>query len=200
MPWSGYGARRRTDETARAGEVRQNALGTSDLRRADAQSDGRLPDDGNPATVHRVERKYAKQERKNLEIAFNLKPGVRAIDRPSVEKPQDGTSRRSFDRYLRLVTVVDLPIHFQDMLDRGEVRNHGVRSPFCCISRERTSQNMMLAWLAPNIHQQVINLPKTRGGGFPLTDTALLSIVRIPVGEDQREQWEKLVPTSASTK
>lgn len=141
-----------------------------------------------------------KQERKNLEIAFNLKPGVRAIDRPSGEKPQEGTSRRRFDRYLRLFKVVDLPIHFQDMLDLGEVRNHGDRSRFRCISRERTSQNMMLAWLAPNIHQQVLNLPKTRGGGFPVTETALLSIVRIPVGDDQREQWEKLVPTSAPTK
>lgn len=133
-----------------------------------------------------------KQESKTFEIEFNLKPGVRAIDRPAGEKPKEGAVRRRFDRYPRIVQVVALAIHFQDMLDRGEVRNHADLARLGCISRERMSQIMMLAWLAPDIQQEVLSLPKTSGGRFPVSETRLRSIARVTPWEDQRAIWRVL--------
>jgi hypothetical protein len=141
-----------------------------------------------------------KQESKTFEIEFNLKPGVRAIDRPAGEKPKEGAARRRFDRYPRIVQVVALAIHFQDMLERGEVRNHADLARLGCISRERMSQIMMLAWLAPDIQQQVLGLPKTPGGRFPLSETTLRSIARLPAWEEQEMQWETLVVPAANRK
>jgi len=135
-----------------------------------------------------------RQESKTFEIEFNLKPGVRAIDRQSGEKPKQEAARRRFDRYPRIVQVVALAIHFQDMLDRGEVRNHTDLARLGCISRERMSQIMMLAWLAPDIQQEVLGLPKTRGGRFPVSETALRLVARLPAWEVQRERWEELAP------
>lgn len=133
-----------------------------------------------------------KQESKTFEIEFHLKPGVRAIDRPAGEKPSGGSVRWRFDRYPRIVQVVALAIHFQDMLDCGEVRNHADLARLGCISRERMSQIMMLTWLAPDIQQEVLNLPKTPGGRFPVSETALRSIAQVTAWEEQRTQWEML--------
>jgi hypothetical protein len=133
-----------------------------------------------------------KQESKTFEIEFNLKPGVRAIDRPAGEKPKEGAVRRRFDRYPRIVQVVALAIHFQDMLDRGEVRNHADLARLGCISRERMSQLMMLAWLAPDIQREVLRLSKTPGGRFPVSETSLRLIARLPAWDEQLARWEEL--------
>ncbi|MEB2364359.1 MAG: hypothetical protein OZ929_23730 [Bryobacterales bacterium] len=140
-----------------------------------------------------------KQESKTFEIEFHLKPAVRAVDRPAGEKPNGGSVRRRFDRYPRIVQVVALAIHFQDMLDRGEVRNHADLARLGCISRERMSQIMTLAWLAPDIRQEVLSLPKTPGGRFPVSESALRSIARVPKWEDQRARWELLPATVGTT-
>lgn len=134
-----------------------------------------------------------KQESKTFEIEFNLKPGVRAIDRPAGGKPKEGAARRRFDRYPRIVQVVALAIHFQDMLDRGEVRNHADLARLGCISRERMSQIMMLAWLAPDIQQEVLSLPKTPGGRFRVSETSLRSIAQIYTWDDQRTRWNEII-------
>jgi hypothetical protein len=137
-----------------------------------------------------------KQESKTFEIEFNLKPGVRAIDRPAGERPKEGAARRRFDRYPRIVQVVALAIHFQDMLERGEVRNHADLARLGCISRERMSQIMMLGWLAPDIQQEVLSLPKTPGGRFPVSETRLRSIARLPSWIEQRTEWQVLAQNS----
>lgn len=132
------------------------------------------------------------QESKTFEIEFHLEPGVRAIDRPTDEKPNGGSVRRRFDRYPRIVQVVALAIHFQDMLDRGEARNHADLARLGCISRERMSQIMMLAWLAPDIQQEILGLPKTPGGRFPVSETTLRLLAHATLWGEQRVRWENL--------
>lgn len=134
-----------------------------------------------------------KQESKTFEIEFHLKPGVRAIDRPAGERPKEGAARRRFDRYPRIVQVVALAIHFQNMLDNGEVRNHADLARLGCISRERMSQIMMLAWLAPDIQHEVLSLPKTPGGRFRVSETSLRSIAQIYTWDDQRTRWNEII-------
>ncbi|MBM3757530.1 MAG: hypothetical protein FJW38_26555 [Acidobacteria bacterium] len=130
------------------------------------------------------------QKLKTFEIEFQLKPSVRALNRPSDEQPSETVGRSRFDRYPRIVQVVALAIHFQDMLDRGEIRNYADLARLGCISRERISQVMMLAWLAPDIQQEVLGLPKTPGGRFPVSETALRTIARVASWAEQRTRWE----------
>ena len=134
-----------------------------------------------------------KQESRTFEIEFNLKPGVRAIDRPAGERPKEGAARRRFDRYPRIVQVVALAIHFEDMLDRGEVRNHADLARLGFISRERMSQIMMLAWLALDIQQEVLSLPRTPGGRFPVSESSLWEIARFVQWEQQCSKWHNLI-------
>ena len=129
------------------------------------------------------------QKLKTFEIEFQLKPSVRAIERSADKQPREDVGRCRFDRYPRIVQVVALAIHFQDMMDRGEIRNHADLARLGCISRERVSQVMMLAWLAPDIQQQVLGLPKTPGGRFPVSETALRTIARVASWAEQRTRW-----------
>jgi len=130
------------------------------------------------------------QKLKTFEIEFQLKPSVRALNRPSDEQPSETVGRSRFDRYPRIVQVVALAVHFQDLIDRGEIRNYADLARLGCISRERISQVMVLAWLAPDIQQQVLGLPKTPGGRFPVSETALRTIARIASWAEQRTRWE----------
>jgi hypothetical protein len=132
------------------------------------------------------------QKLKTFEIEFQLKPSVRAIERSADKQPREDVGRCRFDRYPRIVQVVALAIHFQDMMDRGEIRNHADLARLGCISRERVSQVMMLAWLAPDIQQQVLGLPKTPGGRFAVSETALRTIARVASWAEQRTKWEEL--------
>ncbi len=132
------------------------------------------------------------QKLKKFEIEFQLKPSIRALDRLGDKQSSETVGRSRFDRYPRIVQVVALAIHFQDMLDRGEIRNHADLARLGCISRERISQIMMLTWLAPDIQQEVLSLPQTPGGRFPVSETALRTIARVASWAEQRTRWEGL--------
>jgi hypothetical protein len=107
------------------------------------------------------------QKLKTFEIEFQLKPSVRAIERSADKQPREDVGRCRFDRYPRIVQVVALAIHFQDMMDRGEIRNHADLARLGCISRERVSQVMMLAWLAADIQQRVLSVSERPTPWFP---------------------------------
>ncbi len=132
------------------------------------------------------------QKLKKFEIEFQLKPSIRLLDRSGDKQPREPVGRCRFDRYPRIVQVVALAIHFQDLIDRGEIRNYADLARLGCISRERISQVMMLAWLAPDIQQEVLGLPKTPGGRFPVSETALRTIARVASWAEQRTRWEGL--------
>ena len=133
------------------------------------------------------------QKLKKFEIEFQLKPSIRALDRSGDKQPREPVGRCRFDRYPRIVQVVALAIHLQDLIDRGEIRNYANLARLGCISRERISQIMMLAWLSPDIQQEVLGLPKTPGGRFPVSETALRTIARVASWAEQRRKWEGLV-------
>jgi hypothetical protein len=60
------------------------------------------------------------------------------------------------------------------------------------VSRERISQIMMLNWLAPEIQQEVLELPKSPGVRFPVSETALREVAKVVGWEEQRGRWEGL--------
>ncbi len=81
------------------------------------------------------------------------------------------------------------------MLERGEAKDHADLARLGCVSRERVSQIMMLNWLAPEIQQEVLDLPKTPGGRFPVSETTLRAVARNPRWEEQRARWDGLART-----
>jgi len=127
-----------------------------------------------------------------LEVKVRLQPTVREINRPEKRTTSAVPPVRKSGRFPRVAQVLALALQFQEMIDTGEIRGYADLARLGCVSRERISQIMILTWLAPDIQQEILMLPPTPGGRFPVCEDLLHPIARLPLWEDQRDRWRKL--------
>ena len=125
-----------------------------------------------------------------LEIQFKLhpSPGINGLgEQPLAETvPARG-------QLPRVTQVLALAIHFQDVLRRREALDYADLARFGGVSRERISQIMKLLWLAPTIQQEVLYLPPTPGGRYPISELSLRRIAKLLPWDAQRAEWTRLV-------
>jgi hypothetical protein len=126
-----------------------------------------------------------------FEVRFKLRPAVREIQRAEQETVPTVTVARKTGRYPRAAQVLALALQFQEMIDRGEVRDYADLARLGCVSRERISQIMMLVWLAPDIQQAVLRLPPYSGRA-PFSEGALRRIAKMALWDKQRLEWQRL--------
>jgi hypothetical protein len=69
------------------------------------------------------------------------------------------------DRIPRIARLMALAIKFQDMIDRGEIRDYAEVARLGYVTRARVTQIMNLLNLAPDIQEALLHLPgdKSRG-------------------------------------
>lgn len=125
-----------------------------------------------------------------FEVRFKLRPAVREIQRAEKAPEPTVTAVRKTGRYPRAAQVLALALQFQEMIDRGEVRDYADLARLGCVSRERISQIMMLVWLAPDIQQTVLCLPPSERA--PFSEGALRRIAKIVRWDEQRREWQRL--------
>jgi hypothetical protein len=85
-----------------------------------------------------------------------------------------------------------LAIQFQEMVRSGEVRDCADLARLAGLTRERISQVMKLAWLAPDIQMEILYLPAVHGGRFPVSEVAARKIATLLSWTEQRAEWAKL--------
>jgi hypothetical protein len=127
-----------------------------------------------------------------LEVKVSLRPTVREINRPEKKPASAVPPVRKSGRFPRVAQILALALQFQEMIDTGEVRGYADLARLGCVSRERISQIMILTWLAPDIQQEILMLPPTPGGRFPVCEDLLHPIARQPLWDEQRSLWRKL--------
>lgn len=125
-----------------------------------------------------------------FEVRFKLRPAAREIQRAEQATEPTVTAVRKTGRYPRAAQVLALALQFQEMIDRGEVRDYADLARLGCVSRERISQIMMLVWLAPDIQQAVLRLPPSERA--PFSEAALRRIAKIVRWDEQRLEWQRL--------
>jgi hypothetical protein len=125
-----------------------------------------------------------------FEVRFKLRPAVREIQRAEQATEPAVTAARKTGRYPRAAQVLALALQFQEMIDRGEVRDYADLARLGCVSRERISQIMMLVSLAPDIQQAVLRLPPSERA--PFSEGALRRIAKIVRWDEQRLEWQRL--------
>ena len=123
-----------------------------------------------------------------VEIQFRLhaQDGRRRSTGPS-DAPPSGNGRLP-----RVTQVMALAIQFQDMIQRGEARDYADLARLGCLTRERMSQIMELIWLAPDIQQEILDLPPTRGGRYPISELTMRNIASLFSWVEQRAEWARL--------
>ena len=93
----------------------------------------------------------------------------------------------------RVARLMALAIHFEGMLRRGDVPDYTTVARLGHVTRARISQIMDLLYLAPDIQEEVLLLPRTQNGRDPITEHEVRPIVRLLDWEQQRAAWRRLL-------
>jgi hypothetical protein len=117
------------------------------------------------------------------QIQFQLRPRCRQ------DAPEAAAER---GKRPRVAEVLALAISFDDMIRRGVAKDYTDLARLGCISKERVSQIMRLVWLAPDIQQEILTLPRTVYGRFHVGEPALRQIASRMLWSDQRAAWAQL--------
>ena len=123
-----------------------------------------------------------------VEIQFPLHAKGRLPGGPGPsDAPPPGNGRLP-----RVTQVMALAIQFQDMIQRGEAKDYADLARLGCLTRERISQIMELAWVAPDIQQEILHLPPSPGGRYPISECAVRRIASRLAWDEQRLEWDSL--------
>lgn len=125
---------------------------------------------------------------KGAEVRFHLHLGRRHDESSEPAEATQGW----MGKLPRVTQVLALAIHIQDQVNRGEVEDFAEYARQRFVSRERISQVMKLVWLAPDIQMEILYLPPTPGGRYPISEQNLRRIGEMLSWEDQRAAWQQL--------
>lgn len=122
-----------------------------------------------------------------LEVRFSLR-----------QKPQpagegcEAMVRPSTGRLPRITQVLALAIYWEDMIRRGDAKDYADVARLTGLCRERVSQIVRLNYLAPDIQMELLYLPPSATGQFPISETAVRKIANRLSWAQQRQEWNAL--------
>jgi hypothetical protein len=118
-----------------------------------------------------------------LDVEITIDPGKRHPRRRRAQGPEEPAA----PRIPRIARLMALAIKFQDMVDRGEVRDYADLARLGYVSRARITQIMNLLNLAPDIQEELL---------FPATSTIaerhLRKVMTLIGWGEQRHLWCRL--------
>jgi hypothetical protein len=85
-----------------------------------------------------------------------------------------------------------LAIKFQDMVDRGEVRDYADLARLGYVSRARLTQIMNLLHLAPDIQEALLEYSNARNSTLAITERDLRKVSRIVDWSDQLQMFGRM--------
>jgi hypothetical protein len=98
----------------------------------------------------------------------------------------DAGSRARIPRIARLMA---LAIKFQNMVDRGEVRDYADLARLGYVTRARITQIMNMLNLAPRIQEDILLMGEPTGRAGAATERQVRSIAKLVLWADQMRCW-----------
>lgn len=96
------------------------------------------------------------------------------------------------NRVPRVARLMALAIHFDGMLRKGVVADQSALAQICEVTQPRITQIMNLLHLAPDIQEEVLNLPPAPKGRDNVTERDLRPIAAIISWDRQRRDWRAI--------
>jgi hypothetical protein len=93
-------------------------------------------------------------------------------------------------RIPRIARLMALAIKFDRLLRTGVVTDQAELARVGHVTRARITQVMNLSFLAPDIQEQILFLPRVTSGRDPLHERDLRPIAAMIDWREQRERWE----------
>jgi hypothetical protein len=102
-------------------------------------------------------------------------------------------------RVPRISRLMALAIHMEALVRRGEVADYAELSRLTHVSRARVTQIMNLLHLAPDIQEEILALPRSKGGHDPIRERMVRPIAAVPAWRKQRVMWTATRSASPAT-
>jgi len=96
---------------------------------------------------------------------------------------------RPAGRLPRIARLMALAIRFDQLIQAGEVADYAEMARLGNVTRARVTQIMNLLMLAPDLQEELLFLPRVRGGRDPIHLQQLQSIALTPDWRKQRKMW-----------
>jgi hypothetical protein len=122
-----------------------------------------------------------------FEVSFRIqpKPGARLTGAEVGYAPNLG-------RLPRITQVLALAIQLEHTIRKGDAKDYADIARLGGLSRERVSQIVRLTYLAPDIQVELLYLPPTSTGRYPISETAVRKIANLLSWRCQRQEWARL--------
>ena len=95
-------------------------------------------------------------------------------------------------RVPRVARLLALAHRLEGLLHGGEIADYAALARLGHVTRARVSQIMSLLYLAPDIQEAILFLPRTERGRDPLVLRDLLPLTAVPDWKKQRRLWARL--------
>jgi hypothetical protein len=89
----------------------------------------------------------------------------------------------------RIARLMALAIHMEDLVRRGEVADYAELARLAHVTRARMTQIMNLLHLAPDIQEEILSLPRSKGDRAPIRERMVRPIAAVPDWRKQRVMW-----------
>lgn len=96
-------------------------------------------------------------------------------------------------RIPRVARLMALAIHMEDLIRQGEVTDYAELGRLAHVTRARVTQIMNFTHLAPDIQEEILNLPRSPGDRDPISERMVRPIAAVPDWRKQRVMWRELV-------
>ena len=108
--------------------------------------------------------------------------------------PSDQGSSTEAGRVPRVSRLMALAIRCDQLVRTGEVSGYAELAKLGHVTRARLSQIASLLYLAPELQEEILFLPRTLKGREPIQLRHLLPITAIPDWRKQRIRWKSMAP------
>jgi len=125
-----------------------------------------------------------------VEVAISLRPrrpkaSPDAQIAPAAKTPEP-------PRIQRITRLMALAIKFQEMVERGEVRDYADLARLGYVTRARLTQIMNLQLLAPDIQEMLLFLPPAEDRRDKISETVLRPLCAEIAWDLQRRAWSQV--------
>lgn len=121
----------------------------------------------------------------SFEIQFQL--------RETLKHAQQSATTPAIGRLPQITRALALAIYFDSLIQKGDAKDYSDIGRLTGLCRERVSQIMRLAYLAPDIQMELLYLPPSPSGRrFIFSETAVRRIANLLSWGDQRTEWRCL--------
>jgi hypothetical protein len=108
------------------------------------------------------------------------------VDRPPATQTVD------VGRVPRISKLMALALQFEDLLRQGQIADKTEMARLALVTQPRITQVMNLCYLAPDIQEELLFLPRVLKGRDPIHEKRMRRICREPSFARQRRLWETL--------